>query len=205
MKKNKWITVWLSITLSLGIFSVIGIIFLPLFLNQNSSVVAEEESFIPYYSAPQNSGILYLSDDGSGALIFLNFEAKTTSVNIFLENAEEKALLVGYEINYTIKGNNEFLCELCNRLGGIELVESGTLYRFTAAGLAEKLEESDTISEKANISEGFFKKVAKLGLSWEDFQFIIESTKTNLNFPVCYSWGSVLKGTVANYIFENVF
>ena len=205
MKKNKWITVWLSIALSLGIFSVFGLIFLPLALNQNSSFVAEEESHIPYYSAPESIGILYLSDDGSGALVFLNFENKTTSVNLFLEDAENKALLVGYEINYKIKGNNEFLCELCNRIGGIEIVENGLEYRFTKAGLAEKLEKADTISEKANISEGFFKKVSKIGLSSEDFQFIIESTETNLNFPACYSWGSVLKNTVSNYIFENVF
>lgn len=205
MKKSKWTNIWLCIMLSLGIFAVSGLIFLPLALKNDTSLVGEENSDVPYANAPQSSGVLYLSSDGSGALIFLNFEQQTAAVNLFLNGAKQKALTVGYEINYTILGNDEFLCELCDRLGGIELNENGVVRRFTGAGLAEKLKGADSILEKAEISEGFFKKISKIGLSNSDFQFIIESTKTNLNFPVCFSWGSVLKDTVTNYIFENVF
>ena len=203
MKKSVWASVWMCIALSLGIFAIAGLIFLPLAL-KDASPANEEQSNIPYFSVAQNSGILYLSPDGSGALIFLNFEQQTAAVNLFLEDAENKALTVGYEINYTILGSDEFLCELCDRLGGIDLVENGKELRFTGAGLAEKLKGRDSLLEKAKISEGFFKKISKIGLSNTDFQFIIESTKTNLNYPTCYSWSEVLKDTVSRYIFENV-
>lgn len=204
MKKSKWAVVWLCVAFSLGVFAIAGLIFLPLAISDDVSPANDEQSNIPYFSVPQNSGILYLSPDGSGALIFLNFEQQTAAVNLFLDDAENKALTVGYEINYTLLGNNEFLCELCDRLGGIDLYENGKEYRFTGAGLAEKLASADSILDLSEISEGFFKKISKIGLSNEDFQFIIENTKTNLNFPVCYSWREALKDTVSRYIFENV-
>ncbi|MBR6743461.1 MAG: hypothetical protein IKL94_03100 [Clostridia bacterium] len=205
MKKKNLVAVWLSIALSLGVFAIAGLIFMPIAFNNEISPADNEQSGVPYPSDPQSSGILYVSEDGSGALIYLNFEQKTTTVNIFLEEAREKALLVGYEINYTLVGNDTFLCELCDRLGGIELDENGVKYRFTGAGLAKKLEKTHSVSQMAEISEGFFKKFSKIGLSDDDFKFIIENTRTDLNFPVCYSWREVISDTVSCYIFENVF
>lgn len=204
MKKSVLLSVWGFIALSFGVFALAGLIFLPLTFSEKAPV-GEEASNIPYTESPKSSGILYLHEDGSGALIFLNFEQKTTAVNLFLDNAETKALSVGYEINYTVRGSDAFLCELCDRLGGIDLVEKESIYRFTGAGLAEKLAFSSSLEEKAEISEGFFKKISKICFTREDFQFIIESTETNLNFPVCFSWENVLKDTVSQYIFENLF
>lgn len=173
--------------------------------SRTNTPVLEEPSNIPYTENPKSSGILYLHEDGSGALIFLNFEQKTTAVNLFLNDAENKALSVGYEINYKLLGTDAFLCELCDRLGGIDIIENDSVYRFTGAGLAEKLLFSSSLEEKAKISEGFFEKISKIGFTREDFQFIIESTETNLNFPVCFSWDKVLKDTISQYIFENLF
>ena len=203
MKKSKWASFWLFIALSLGVFAVSALICLPLALNETSPA-ADEQSNIPYFSAPQNSSILYLSNDGSGALIFLNFLEQTTSVNLYLTDAEQSALASGYEINYTILGNDQFLCELCDRLGGIDLFENGTNYRFTGTGLAQKLSSLNSYLDLLEISEGFFKKISKIGLSNTDLQFIIENTDTNLNFPVLYSWREVLKTTVSHYVFENI-
>jgi hypothetical protein len=205
MKKSVWVSVWGVIALSLGVFAVAGLIFLPLTFSGAKAPVGEEPSNIPYTENPKSSGVLYLHEDGSGALIFLNFEQKTTAVNIFLEDAETNALSVGYEINYTIKGTDAFLCELCDRLGGLDLAEKEVVYRFTGAGLAEKLAFSSSLEEKAEISEGFFKKISKIGFTREDFQFIVENTETNLNFPVCFSWDASLKDPVSQYIFENLF
>lgn len=205
MKKNQWIAVLLSLCISLGIFLSLGLIFLPIALNSPSSFVVEEESDIPYAPRFQNSGVLYLSDDGSGLLIFLNFDAKTAAVNLFLSDAEKAALGSGFEINYIIRGSDLFLCEFCDRLGGVDIVENGVERRFSGAALKQKLKNSSTLFEKAEISEGFFKVFSKIGLSLEDFQFIIENTKTNLNFPVCFSWKDVLKDTLSNYVFENGF
>ena len=205
MKKKNLVTVWLSVALSLGLFAIAGLIFMPVALNNELYSADNEQSGIPYPSDLQSSGILYVSEDGAGALIYLNFEQKTTTVNIFLDGAREKALLVGYEINYTLVGNDTFLCELCDRLGGIELYENGVKYRFTGAGLAKELENIDSVSQMAEISEGFFKKISKIGLSDDDFKFIIENTRTDLNFPACYSWREVISDTVSCYIFENAF
>lgn len=203
VKKRNYIVIWLCISLSLGIFATFGLIFAPLAIN--SSPAAEEPSSVPYISSPQSSGILYVSESGAGGLIYLNFEQNTTSINLFSDDAEKRALLVGYEINYTIYGNDSFLCGLCDRLGGIDIYENGEFLRFTGAGLSEKLQKISSVSDMAEISEAFFKKISKIGLSNSDFKFIIENTNTDLNFPVCYSWREVLKDTVSCYIFENVF
>jgi len=205
MKTKKLVAVWLSVALSLGVFAIAGLIFMPVALNNELSPADNEQSGIPYPSDIQSSGILYVSEDGSGALIYLNFEQQTATVNLFLDNARERALIIGYDINYTIEGNNSFLCELCDRLGGIELYENGVNYRFTGAGLANKLENTHSLSQMAEISEGFFKKISKIGLSDDDFKFIIENTRTDLNYPACYSWREVISDTVSCYIFENAF
>ena len=203
MKKKKWAFVWLGISFSLGVFALAGLIFTPLAIDSSPTgeVVPSEQ----YFSSPEGSGILYLSDDGSGALIYLNFEQKTTAVNLFLDNAEKRALLTGYEINYTILGSDDFLCNLCDRLGGIELDENGISLRFNGTSLSEKLGKSNTLYDMAEISEGFFKKFSKIGFTNNDFKFIIENTDTDLNFPVCYSWREVLGDTISVYFFENVF
>ncbi len=178
---------------------------MPLALKESASPTAENKTDVPYMSNPQSSGVLYLSDDGSGALVFLNFDAKTTVVNLFLSDAENSAMATGYEINYTIRGSDSFLCDFCDRLGGISLTENGVQSHFSGAALKQKLADASTLEEKAKISEGFFKKFSKIDLSMKDFQFIIENTKTTLNFPVCFSWKDVLKDTVSNYTFENDF
>ena len=93
-----------------------------------------------------------------------------------------------YKPSYEIFADIDFLVSFCDRIGGIDLGEGGQKRRFFSAGLRQKLGEKLSLNDRREIISAFFEKIAKIGLSSDDFEFIIEKTDTNLSYPACYRW-----------------
>ncbi|MBO7217157.1 MAG: hypothetical protein J6V50_00485, partial [Clostridia bacterium] len=157
-------------------------------------------SSVPYY-APENRTLLFCLPDNSGALLTLDFENCEITVEIYNDHAKEQAEAARYKPSYNIFADIEFLCRFCDRIGGIDLGEGTQKRRYFSAGLRQKLSEKTDYSTRREITAAFFEKIAKIGLSSEDFAFIIEETDTNLSYPACYKWIPLLGSLAENCIF----
>lgn len=188
MKKSTVISVLLAVIISSATFLLCGILLLPAEIQSDPTPAGDTVSGINYYSDTKNATLLCLYEDGSGALVHLDFDASKTIMFIYNDHAEGQALMSGYDINYTVNLTSDFLCRFCDRIGGISLGEGDAKRRYLSAGLRQKLGEKADYDEREKIATAFFEKIAKIGLSSDDFMFIIEETENNLAYPVCYGW-----------------
>lgn len=199
MKKFLLKPMLISITVTLGVFTLLGIFVLPASIVFDTTKTGEEQSDVPYGNTPENSGVFISTGEDRGIFIFLDFENKKVNAFTYTENCEKELQNSGYEINYTIKASTEFIGKLCDKLGGIVMEKGEEKYRFSSVALVEEIEENKTLESMEKITVAFFEKISKLGLSSNDFKFIMNNTKTNLNYPTCYGWIEFLPEMFQNY------
>ncbi len=202
MKKSTVISVLLAVMISSATFLLCGILLLPAEIQSDPTPAGDTVSGVNYYSDTKNATLLCLYEDGSGALIHLDFDASKIKIFIYNDHAEGQALMSGYDINYTVSLNSDFLCRFCDRVGGITLREGDSERRYLSAGLRQKLNEKADYNEREKIANAFFEKIAKIGLSSDDFMFIIEETENNLAYPVCYGWLPRIQDMASNCILQ---
>lgn len=201
MKKSTIIPVLVTIIFCSVIFTICGILLVPAEIKSVPAPAGDTVSGIKYYPDAKNSGVLLLFESGGGAMTYLDFESGRIYIFPYDKNPLQNANLEGYDINYTISLTNEFLCRLCDRLGGVIISEGGSNIRYSSVGLGIKLKESNDKNAKIKIISAFFEKIAKIGLSSDDFMFIIENTDNNLVYPICYHWIEPFKDLAGNCIF----
>ncbi len=202
MKKSRIVPLLISVIVSSAVFFAIGLLLLPAEIGtgDDPAPVGDSVSGIPY-SSPENAALLFTMPDGSGALLYLDFESTVLEVTVYGNHAEEQAEKSRYSVYYKMAGSTAFLASLSDRIGGIELAEGGSKRRYFSAGLGQKLSERLSLSEKKEIAAAFFEKTSKMGLSSEDFTFIIEETDTNLSYPVCFGWLPYIEALAENTVF----
>lgn len=202
MKGKTVIAVLVTVIISSAVFFACGLLLLPAELNSAPTPAGDSVSGVNYYSEEKNCSVLFLYEDGSGGLVYLDFASGVLRVSLYNDHAEEQAVKSDYDINYTVRLTSDFLCRFCDQLGGITISENGTKFRYLSAGLRQKLEEKLDYDSRLKIVSAFFEKIAKIGLSSDDFMFIIEETENNLVYPVCYGWISGIKELTENCVFE---
>ena len=119
MKKFLLKPMLLTITVTLGIFTLLGILVLPASVVFDTNQVGEKMESVPYVNTPENSGVFIYTGDDRGVFIFLDFENRRINAFTYTENCEKELQNSGYEVNYTIKASTEFIGNMCDRLGGI--------------------------------------------------------------------------------------
>lgn len=203
MKKKTFLTaILLSVTLCSGVLFFAALFLTPAEIGKSYSPAGENVPNVPYSSVPENKSILVLHEKGNGALLYLNFSNIALEIHLFDKNCEEEAEKLGYIINYKMEITNDFVFSLCDRIGGIEIAENGETYKYLGASLGQFLEKKPNIDTMLKISEGFFEKFSKIGLSSADFMFIMENTDTNLNYPTCYDWLDFMPELLCNCIYR---
>ena len=198
-KKQKSLPILLSVTIALGIFTLLGVIFLPASLISYDAPTAENIQNIPYAKTPENCVIFLSAREDAGVLMYLNFEDKRVNAFVYDKDCEKEIQNSGYEVNYIIESDLDFIGNLSDRLGGIVLEKEGQKYRFSSVALREEMEENNDTNTIQKITVAFFDKISKLGLSSNDFKFIMNNTKTNLNYPTCYGWIDFIPELFENY------
>lgn len=203
MKNKNIITLLLSIIISAATFFICGLLLLPASIDEtpDPAPVGDSVSGIEYYDL-ENRSILFCLEDNSGALFYLDFQNDSINIEIYNDHAIEQGEKSKYKVNYKIFADIDFLCRFCDRIGGIDLGETSVKRRYFSAGLRQKMEEKTDYVSRKEITLAFFEKIAKIGLSSEDFMFIIEETDSNLSYPACFKWIPALKGLAENCIFE---
>ena len=202
-KKSSSLTaIMASVTLCTGILAVACILLMPAVISSPETPAGDNISGVEYYDTPENCGILITDETGGGAFFYLDFENIVTNVFLFEENAVGQAETIGYATDFTMEINRDFVLALCDRIGGIELETEDGTERYFSTSLEIFLPEKTTFDEMFKISSAFFEVFSNKGLSSSDFMFIIENTKTDINYPTCYDWIEFMPEMFCNCIYR---
>lgn len=195
MKKYKTVATAFIITALFfcSALCLLGIFLVPAEVGTPELPAGETVSGIDYGSAPEPISIRVTSSDG-GALLYLGFNTRSVDVRLFENGIDSEAA----DADYYIKLSDGFLGRFCDRLGGLTLNVSGQKETYFGVALEQYIAEDRDIYKMREISSAFFEKIAKTGLSSEDFAFIIEDVETDLNFPVCYDIQGFIPELFAN-------
>ena len=203
MKKSKNFVIALMSVVSaiLGFCTLLGILLIPAEIAPPKQSVHENIDGVGYTKYPSSRGLLFLNEDGSGAFIFLDFSSISTYLYVFPEKAEENAALLPYVTDGIFYIKSDFLPRLCDRLGGIEMRdEAGEKCICFSSSLMAFCEKKLSYEDMLQLCDSFFEKIAKTGLSSEDFMFIIEETRSDISYSVCYDWIPHIKEMMCNII-----
>ena len=204
MKKSgkTLVSVLLALAICSGVALLCGILLLPASISGPDTLAGEHISGVGYYDFPKSRGLFFIDGRGGGAFVFLDFENITTSVYLFPEKATLEVLKLPFTTDFTFHITDVFLGRFCDRLGGIEMEgENGGKRLYFSAALAEFCGQNPDTDKMQKISSAFFEKISKTGLSSEDFMFIIEETKSDLSYTVCYDWIGRLEEMLLNCVF----
>lgn len=196
------LTVIITLTVLTGITAGTAMLLIPAVIGTPETPAGEELSGIEYSATPENQTLFIVDEQDRGALLYLGFSEIVTHVYLFADSARERVAELPYEITYTVRVGEDFLGKLCDRLGGIDIAENGKTERYFSASLEEFYGKKPDYEKLYKISGSFFEKIANMGLSSEDFMFIIEISDTDLTYSVCYGWIDRLPELFCNCIFH---
>ena len=201
-RKNAIITVLTTLAVLLGLTLGTAMLLIPAVLGSVKEPAGENISGIPYSDPPASQTLLILDGEDRGALIHLDFADIATHVYLFESDAAAAAEELPFEATYRMKIDKAFPPRLCDRIGGIDIENEGATERYFSASLAEFCGEDPDYDKMLKISRSFFEKIANMGLSSEDFMFIIEVTDTDLTYSVCYGWIDRIPEMFSNIIYH---
>ena len=158
------------------------------YLRKNFKETENKVSSVPYsFSAPESKGIM-LDICGGLTFLYLDFEQERLTV-IIPPETEYDGEIFGYPIDFTVKSDYGFVTRLIDCADGIELDLTGETLRYTGVQISDILSRTVDASElKRQIITALFKKIGENGLNGEFFNFIVESTDTDITVPDCYYW-----------------
>ncbi len=184
MKNFKASAIAFFITLGFfcSLLCTVGMLLLPAQVGTVKLPTNENLSGIDYSKAPDPISIKVISANHGGAVLYFGFKTVTLDVYLF-ENSGD---ITDLQTDYYAVLTEGFLGKLCDRLGGITIENSGKTEAFFGAALEQYSSPKPDRDKMLKISSAFFEKIAKTGLSSEDFKFIIKNVETDLNFPTCY-------------------
>jgi hypothetical protein len=184
---------------------MIGSSYLYLEISLNSAETDGTESDVPYAAPlPDSVGLLFVLPENTGYIFYLNFLESSISV-VNIENVDgDKKEYYGYPVSYEFSVDYRFFANFIDRVGGVEIYDSGETLRYTGMQIIEKIQKSSQNGElKREVIRKFFYTVMQVGISKEDFVYIIENTRTNLTVPDCYYWPPYIAGIAKNIRFVN--
>lgn len=192
MKSKLFLQVFSVVTVCIAVFA--GIAFL--FTREELLGVDVPKSDVPYIDGryiPENSTVLIVFEDNSGAAIELLFDKQMINVLLLNTATAEAAAKFGYSAQHTVHCDYTFLMKFVDTLGGINSPD-GDGYTLTGVQVCNLLATEKVYPETAEaIVRGIFNKISKNGFSTDLLYCIIENTDTTLSSPACYGWVENLK------------
>lgn len=154
---------------------------------------ATSKSSEPYNEPlPSSVGILFKLPSNNGYLFYLDFlnsELLIACIDNLTEDTEGTQEYYGYPVSYRLSCSNEFIADFIDRIGGIEFYENGKNLRYTGYQIVDKVQSlKDNRDLKREVLRRIFDKISDVGLTKDDFAFIISQTDTDLTIPDCYFW-----------------
>ena len=171
-------------------------------VSKSEEVTDNSVSSVPYYSIPENAGVLFETEKGKTFLYF-DFEEENLNV-IFADGLKVQSdNIYGYCLDYTVKTTEEVLAGIIDIVGGLDLeFEQETLNCTGMQVISFLNKQNDLENARRSVTKKIIDKIGEIGLSSEDFLYILENSETNLTLPDCYFWAEYMSVLCkkANYV-----
>ena len=194
MKAKNILKIFFTLSFCLALFAAVSYFYITITIEKQNSAIDTKESGIPYSSTPDDSGVLFVMPDGSGALIYLEFSSGCVSA-VFIDDADSgDSVFYGYPADYRINCDYTLLAGIIDNAGGIELGENEGRLRYTGLQTVELLSyTSDFRALSKDIIKALFLSISKKGFSESDMAYILENCKdTTLTLPECFKWNEYI-------------
>ena len=170
-----------------------------LYLEGSTSKTDNGAEQVPYYSVPQNCGVVI---EVGGDLTFLYLAFEDGRIIVVPKGEEADFLRYGYTVDYLLSTNFKMVAGLVDRLGGIDIAKDTEVYSYTGTQVENLLSFSSEIyNDKIIVLQGLLQKIAEVGLTADDLLYIISQSETKLTLPDCYFWAEHLKNICKNAVF----
>ena len=137
---------------------------------------------VPFYQIPNNKTfLLEICEDK----ILMNFDFAQSVLNIIYlpEFRKNENNIYGYEIDYNLKTDYEFVGYLVDQVGGITLNIDDETLRYTGTQITEMLEFSPITQEiKYEILKNLIYAIGITGFTKENLLYIVENCESELKF-----------------------
>lgn len=181
------------IIFSVAVFFSVSFFYLEYKLTDNQST-AKNQSGVSYYDTPENCAVVFYLPSGTAALINLNFKENNVKVSVTTDVSPETAKGDFIDADYYVTADYELLSGIIDRIGGIEITETGEKIRLNGTMFSEFIKtNTNRPLLRKQIILNIFDKISKNGFSKDDFLYIIESGQTDLKTVDCYSWPDYIK------------
>ena len=170
---------------------------------ETSETQQQEEGVLYNKKTPANCGISFVFDEQSACLIYLDFKGGCINVIDIPQFDKNISFYNGYSNDFQVYTKEGFVEGIVDRIGGIDLELDGETLRLTGLQVADYFCQNDTHEKRQKIIAQIFEKFSKNDFAKEDFVYIIENSKSNLNFIDCIYWLDYLKDMSQNVNFVN--
>lgn len=165
------------------------------YMQKNLQPAQNQIENVPYEQQTCDSKGVLLEIDQNKTFLYLDFENDELVVSLMPET-ENSFEIYGYSVDFTVKGDYNFLKDVVDYVGGIELLIDGKTYRYTGIQLAQVYNNEYEL--KREIIEQVCKKISENGVALDFFANIIENSQTDLTIPDCYFWCEELSSICQN-------
>ena len=200
MKFKKYFKTALLLFFSTLIFFGLSYFYLSSSLERNKKQTEKNEEHISYYEDIENCGIKVSLPGEINLLIYLDF-TKEISYIIYIDN--NMGDYFGYSEDYKITFDYQTLSLFIDRFGGIDMPADYEMQRYTGVQICDMLQQDKSKEFIYDLLDAQFKKISQIGISNEDFVFLIKNTSTNLTVPVCFYWPEHMQNMFSNATFVN--
>ncbi len=168
---------------------------------QNTEV---KDRRVPYEGrVPENTGLLFTFPSGSAVMFFLDFSSKQIITAVIDEYYDDAEKSLGYEINHTISADFGLTEGFIDRIGGVDLNVDDQELRYTGVQVADILSKTNTGDIRRQIVSAVLEKISRVGISSDDFVYIIENSSSSLTLPDCIYWIEHIPDMCMRYILVN--
>lgn len=194
MKTKSILKIFFTVSFCAALFAAGAYFYLTATIEKQNSAADTKKSGIPYSSAPDDSGVLFIMPDGSGVLIYLEFSQTAISAVFIDDCTGDDSVFYGYPADYRIDIDYTLLAGIIDNAGGIELGENEGRLRYTGVQVVELLSYTEDFRAltKETLSS-LFKSIAKNGFSESDMTYILENCESStLTLPECFKWNEYI-------------
>ncbi len=156
--------------------------------NQDTATADQKEYDVPYEQKPENRSIVFVFADNSACLVHLDFDNKGIRLLNIDEFAGDEETYSGYNCDYTVQVNYQFIEGIIDRVGGVNLEIDGEIWRYTGIQVVDLVSRRCDDQLKRQIITEIFDGISKNSFSKDDIVYIVENTKTDLSVIDCIYW-----------------
>lgn len=172
-------------------------------LNKNLQSADQKDYTVPYRQTPQNACVGFVFPSENVYLVQLDFQNEDIKFVTVSNFDFKKREYFGYKTDYLLECDYNWLAELIDCIGGINLETEGENLRYTGVQVVDLISTGHLEAIKDKLFTEIFLQISKNGILKDDFVFLLENCKGDLSLVDAIYWLDCLKEMCQHVTFVN--